>query len=111
MAASSTRNSTSVKGGNSRSTTPLKKNDPPQRIESRPRSDQSRASIRLSLEGIASLIWRPELPPSAKPRQLPPDSRKECAAYFGRHTNSIILLGFSSLAGEEGSTPYFQAKD
>jgi hypothetical protein len=58
MAASSTRNSTSVNGGSPRSTTPLKKNDPPQRIESRPRSDQSRASIVVSLAVMAAQIGR-----------------------------------------------------
>src|SRR6185369_3566269 len=38
-AASATRSSTSVNGGNSRSTTPLKKNDPPHSTESADSSD------------------------------------------------------------------------
>src|SRR5258707_13629102 len=52
-AASATRRNTNVNGGNSRNTTPLKKNDPPHRIESRPSSDQSRASIEVSWAVIA----------------------------------------------------------
>src|SRR3954463_655518 len=56
MAASATRRNTTVNGGNSFSTTPLKKNDPPHRIESRPSSDQSRASIEVSFEVIAAHI-------------------------------------------------------
>jgi hypothetical protein len=43
-----TRRNTRVSGGNSRNAAPLKKNEPPQRIESTASSDQSRASIRLS---------------------------------------------------------------
>ena len=45
-----------MNGGNSFSTTPLKKNDPPHRIESRPSSDQSRASIDVSFAVIAAHI-------------------------------------------------------
>src|SRR5712664_1339568 len=52
MAAIVTRSNTTVSGGNSRSTTPLKKNDPPHSTDSNASSDQSRASIRLSLAGI-----------------------------------------------------------
>src|SRR4051794_40753590 len=55
-AASATRRNTSVNGGNSFSTKPLKKNDPPQRIESRPSSDQSRASIEVSFAVMATHI-------------------------------------------------------
>ena len=51
-AASATRNSTTVSGGNSRSTTPLKKNEPPHNTESTASSDQSLASIRWSLDVI-----------------------------------------------------------
>src|SRR5437879_7810199 len=51
---SATRKNTSVSGGNSRNAAPLKKNEPPQRTESTASSDQSRASIRLSFEGMAS---------------------------------------------------------
>jgi hypothetical protein len=53
-APSATRKSTSVSGGNSRSAAPSKKNEPPQSTESTTSSDQSRASIRLSFEGMAS---------------------------------------------------------
>src|SRR5882757_6050907 len=53
MDASATRSSTTVSGGTSRSTTPLKKNEPPHRIERTPSSDQSRASIRSSWAVIA----------------------------------------------------------
>jgi hypothetical protein len=59
-APSATRKNTSVSGGNSRRAAPLKKNDPPQRIESTASSDQSRASIRLSFGSIC-LTRRPSL--------------------------------------------------
>ncbi|MGX1322450.1 hypothetical protein AB7M17_005903 [Bradyrhizobium sp. USDA 377] len=58
-APSATRKNTSVSGGNSRRAAPLKKNEPPQRTESTASSDQSRASIRLSLAGMASHIGDP----------------------------------------------------
>src|SRR6476646_4527008 len=48
IAARVTRRNTTVNGGNSLSTTPLKKNEPPHSTESRPSSDQSRASIEAS---------------------------------------------------------------
>ncbi len=51
-AASATRSSTTVSGGNSRSTTPLKKNEPPHSTDSTASSDQSRASILMSLDVI-----------------------------------------------------------
>ena len=51
-AASATRSSTTVSGGNSRSTTPWKKNEPPHSTESTASSNQSLASIRWSLEII-----------------------------------------------------------
>jgi hypothetical protein len=51
-AASATRSSTTVSGGNSRSATPLKKNEPPHSTESMASSDQSLASIRWSLDVI-----------------------------------------------------------
>ena len=92
MAASSTRNSTSVNGGSSRSTTPLKKNEPPHRTESRPSSDQSRASIRPSLTVIAQ-------EPGESRNQL---DRTHAAVhpisddYFGCDTISIILPSSSS---------------
>ncbi len=53
-AASATRRKTSVNGGNSRSTTPLKKNEPPQSTERKASSDQSRTSIRSVLAVISS---------------------------------------------------------
>src|SRR5207247_3361718 len=56
IAASATRRNTTVNGGNSFNTTPLKKNDPPHRTESRPSSDQSRASIEVSFVLIAAHI-------------------------------------------------------
>ena len=54
MVASVTRKNTSVSGGNSRSTTPLKKNEPPHSTDSRPSSDQSRASMEVLL---AVICW------------------------------------------------------
>src|SRR5258705_13864282 len=56
IAASATRRNTTVSGGNSFNNTPLKKNEPPHRTESRPSSDQSRASIEASLVVIAAQI-------------------------------------------------------
>src|SRR3981081_3012732 len=56
IAASATRSKTTVSGGNSFSTTPLKKNDPPHSTESTASRDQSRASIRSSLAVIAAHI-------------------------------------------------------
>jgi hypothetical protein len=53
IAASATRRNTIVRGGSSCSDTAAKKNDPPHSTERTPSSDQSRASIRWSLEVIA----------------------------------------------------------
>src|SRR6478735_4442339 len=91
-AASATRRNTTVNGGNSLKTTPLKKNDPPHRIESRPSSDQSRASIEVSVAVIAvhicehaDLFHRAGLSHPVPGRD-----------YFGRDTISIILPSSSS---------------
>ena len=55
-AASATRSSTTVSGGSSRSTMPLKKNEPPHSTESTASSDQSLMSMRWS---VASWRWVP----------------------------------------------------
>src|SRR5262245_21725146 len=69
IAASATRKKTSVNGGSSRSTTPLKKNDPPHSTDNAASSDQSRASIRPSVAGIfqrpAETCGRLDLPAAA----------------------------------------------
>src|SRR5882757_3350258 len=70
IAAIETRRKTTVKGGNSRSTTPLKKNDPPHSTESNASSDQSRESIRSSLAVIAAHICANEQTLTAKAATL-----------------------------------------
>src|SRR5262245_35858889 len=75
-AASATRSSTSVKGGSSRSTTPLKKNDPPHSTESAASNAQSRASIRPSLAVISRGPGEIVATASADDHRRPPDFRK-----------------------------------
>ena len=53
-AASATRSSTTVSGGNSRIATPTKKNEPPHNTESSASSHQSLMSMRRSLEVMAA---------------------------------------------------------
>jgi hypothetical protein len=95
-AASATRSRTNVKGGNSRSTTPLKKNDPPHSTESAASSDQSRTSIRPSLAVMSSI--RQVRGADAYPDAARPSTRFQGnqRLVFGRDTISIILPSSSS---------------
>src|SRR5450631_464793 len=94
MAASAPRSKTSVSGGSPRNTTPLKKNDPPHSTESRPSSDQSRASIRLSQDVIAAHVF--EIGQTLRIAEVlatrfPCRVQARCIAYLDRDTISIIL--------------------
>ena len=108
IAASATRRNTTVSGGNSFSTTPLKKNEPPHRTESRPSSDQSRASIEVSFAVMAAHICdRADLfrragfshPISGQPLFRPRDDLDHPAFVFVGH------LGFRAGIGLDRGTP------
>src|ERR1700716_556345 len=77
IAASATRSKTTVSGGNSFSTTPLKKNDPPHSTESNASSDQSRGSIRSSLGGIFCGSHTMKQTLNVGPALFPPDFRTQ----------------------------------
>ena len=96
-AASATRSKTTVSGGNSRNTTPLKKNEPPHSTESRPSSDQSRASILFSSRihsGSISALRRIYSGYQGHCHPIPVQARTR--RYFGLDTISIILPSSSS---------------
>src|ERR1700676_4881721 len=89
MAASATRNKTSVSGGSSFSTIPLKKNDPPHSTESTQSSDQSRASIRSSLDVIAAhVVEIGQTPQMAEVLATRFPCRQECRATISTATRS-----------------------
>src|SRR6266446_2490464 len=101
IAASATRRNTTVNGGNSFSTTPLKKNEPPQSTESRPSSDQSRASIEASFAVItvisaAAQVYStaPDIPTRfPSPLFRPRDDLDHPAFVFVRHLCLRLGIG------------------
>src|SRR3984893_11016351 len=110
MAASATRSSTTVSGGNSRSATPLKKNDPPHSTESSPSRDQSRASIRLSLAVIAAHVCATGQTPSRKTAWTAtrfPQPRSRARARTIRDRFELGFYGLRKQRPTVGDVPHF----